>query len=400
MRSVLVLGAGLYHLPAIEQVRAAGFRAVVVDRNPAAPGLAMADASHVVDVADRAAVIDAARAERIAGVLPLNDAGVPTAAAVSAALGLPGLTPETAEVACDKGLMRRRWARDGLAQPAFRIVRDAQEAGRAAEELGVPLVVKPADSGGGGRGVSVVRTPDELDWAYEFSRPYARNARVIVERFLEGTEMTVETVSVQGDVHVLASSDKVKPPLRTRVASSLRYPPALTGRALAAVHELARAAVVSIGLTDGPGHVELIVTEDGPRLVEIGARGGGGHVFSLIVEAVSGVPVVRECARLLTGEEPDLHVRSQRGCVYLLFVPERGVIKAIHGVDEARAMPGVIALGVTRQPGERLGDLIDSLQRSGYAVVCGDGREEAIRRAEEVAETVVFELTPLAAEHA
>jgi len=115
-------------------------------------------------------------------------------------------------------------------------------------------------------------------------------------------------------------------------------------------------------------------------------------VFSTIVEAVSGVPMVRESARILAGDEPDLRVRHARGCVYRLFVPSNGTIRAIRGLEAARALPGVLDVGVTRRPGDVLGDLTDSLQRSGFAVVCGRDRDEAIARADAVADTVVFEL--------
>jgi biotin carboxylase len=137
------------------------------------------------------------------------------------------------------------------------------------------------------------------------------------------------------------------------------------------------------------------VTGAGPVLLELGARGGGGHVFSVIAEAVSGVPMVAESARVLVGDEPDLRVRHQRGCVYLLFSPQLGVIRAIRGVDEARALPGVLELGITRRPGDVLGPLADSLQRSGFAVVAGRTRQEAMRRADAVSKTVQFELDPL-----
>ncbi len=397
MKSLLVLGAGEYSLHVIDEVRAAGYRAVVADRDPSAPGLAVADAPYPTDFADAAALCRLAAAERVDGVLALNEFGVGSAGAVNAALGLRGTTPATARLARDKARMRGRWSRDGLAQPEFRVVTSAEEAGRAAAELGLPLVVKPAGSGGAGRGVSVVREAAELDWAHRFAAEAALDERVIVEQFLDGTEMTIETMSVGGEVHVLAASDKVKPPLRTRVATSLRYPPAITGAALDAAHDLARRAVTSLELADGPGHVELIVTGDGPQLVEMGARGGGGHVFSMAVEAVTGVPFVRESAHVLTGGDADLQIRYTRGCVYLFFVPEHGVIRAIRGVDRARTMPGVLALGMTRRPGDVVGGLVDSMQRSGYAVVSGRDRAEAIQRAEAVAETVIFELDPVPA---
>ena len=400
MKSLLVLGAGEYSLHVINEVRAAGYRTVVVDRDASAPGLAIADAPHPVDFADASALCRLAAAERVAGVLALNEFGVRAAGAVNAELGLRGVTPVTAELARDKARMRRRWSRDGLAQPGFRVVTDITEAHRAAAELGLPLVVKPAESGGAGRGVSVVREAAELDWALRFSLASALDGRVIVEQFLDGTEMTVETMSVDGEVHVLASSDKVKPPLRTRVATRLRYPPQLTRAPLAEVHDLASRAVASLELADGPGHVELIVTAGGPRLVEMGARGGGGHVFSMVVEAATGVPFVRESARVVAGGDADLRIRYTRGCVYLFFVPEHGVIRAIRGVDRARTMPGVLALGVTRRPGDVVAGLVNSMQRSGYAVVTGRDRAQAIHRADAVAATVVFELDPVPAAHA
>ena len=399
-KSVLVLGGGVYYVRAIEAVRAAGYHTVVVDRDAAAPGLAIADVGRAIDMVDAPAVLALAREQGVDGVTALNDFGVPTAAHVASELGLRGLTPRTAELACDKGLMREQWARDGLANAAFRVVTSEGEARGAVEAIGLPVVLKPADSGGGGRGVSVVREPDELAWAYDFAAPFARNGRIVVERFLEGTELTIESISHRGEVHVLAVSDKIKPPLRTRVATSLTYPADLAPDVLEQVHALAAAAVRSLGIADGPSHVEMIVTADGPVLLELGARGGGGHVFSVIAEAVRGIPMLAESARVLAGDDPDLRVRHQRGCVYLLFSPERGVIRAIHGVDEARALPGVLELGITPAPGDVLGPLADSLHRSGFAVVAGRTRQEAQRRAVAVSKTVQFELDPLSPAHA
>jgi biotin carboxylase len=393
VKSVLILGAGVWNLRVIDRVRAAGYRTVVVDRNASAPGLPLADEGHAVDISDAPAVLAVAR--NVDAVLPLSDAGVPTAAAIATQLRIRGLTLDTAAMAVDKGLMRERWERDGLPQPAFRVVTARDEAARAAEEIGPPLIVKPADSGGGGRGVSVVPVLGELDWAWEFAHPFARNGRVMVEGFIDGTELTVEAIAHRGEVHVLAVSDKVKPPLRTRVATSLNYPADLAPGMLERVETIARAAVTSLGITDGPAHAELIVGHDGPVLVELGARGGGGHVFSTVVEAVSGVDAVRESARVLAGDEPDLRVRRQAGCVYRLLSPVNGVVRAVHGLERARELPGVLAVGVTRKPGDVLGGLVDSLQRSGFAVVAGADRDEAIRRADAVERTVVFDLEPV-----
>jgi biotin carboxylase len=394
-KTLLILGGSIYLVRTIEAVRAAGYRTVVVDRDAAAPGLAAADVGRAIDMVDAAAVLAVAREERVDGVMPLTDFGVPAAAHVASALGLRGLTPRTAQLACDKGLMREQWERDGVPNPEFRVVTSEREAHEASEAIGLPVVVKPADSGGGARGVSVVSEPGELAWAYGFAEPFARNGRIVVERFLEGPELSIESVSRDGDVHVLAVADKVKAPLRTRVTTSLRYPAGLAADTLRQVHAVAAAAIRSLGIADGPAHVEMILTESGPVLLELGARGGGGHIFSVVVEAVSGVPMVAESARVLVGDEPDLRVRHERACVYLHFAPERGVIRAIRGVDEARALPGVLELRVIRRVGDVLGPLADGLHRSGYAVVAGRTRQEALQRTDAVSRTVQFELDPV-----
>ncbi len=187
-------------------------------------------------------------------------------------------------------------------------------------------------------------------------------------------------------------SDKQKPPLRTRVATSLNYPADFPEATLDQVRVLVRNAVQALGITVGPAHTEVIVTAEGPKLVETGARPGGGHIFSLIVNAVSGVNMVQQTAKLLVGEAPSLEVKSQRGCVYRFFCPPSGVVKAIHGVERAREMPGVLDLGILKKPGDKVEELINSLERSGFAVVEGANRSQAIRRADEVERAVIFEM--------
>lgn len=392
---ILVLGAGRYYVGVLERLQKSGFTTLVVDRDPEAPGFATADVWAVVDIVDHPAVARQARDWNIDGILAVNDFGVRTAAEVSTRLGLVGLSVPDAEAACDKGLMRDRWRAAGLPNPDYRVATSPAAARAAALDLGPPLVVKPTDAGGGGRGVSVVRSLSELEWALEFVAPFCQNGRIIVERFLDGVELTVESISWGGEVHVLTMSDKEKPEMRTRVATSLNYPAAIDEGTWAQVAEVARGAVASIGLVDGPSHVEVILTAEGPVLVEMGARGGGGHIFSTIVEAVTGVDMAVESARVLCGDRPSLVPTRRCGCVYRLLTPQNGVVRAITGLDTAWTLPGVIDVGVTRRPGDVLGSLDNSLQRSGYAVVVGASREEAISRADAAERAIVFELDPL-----
>src|SRR3954471_22568642 len=126
-----------------------GRRVVAVARNPEAPRLQEADIAKVVDFADADAVIKATAKIKLDGVLTVSaDRAVPIVAAVAAARGLPGIGVETAHLMTHKIAMRTRLADAGVPQPRYAAVRSISETRRAANEVGFPAVLKPADSGG------------------------------------------------------------------------------------------------------------------------------------------------------------------------------------------------------------------------------------------------------------
>ena len=81
-------------------------------------------------------------------------------AAVAEALGLPGIDVGTAHLMTHKIAMRRTLADAGVPQPRFAARATWAEA--ALDVVGVPAVLKPADSGGQ-RGIFIVDSQDELD---------------------------------------------------------------------------------------------------------------------------------------------------------------------------------------------------------------------------------------------
>lgn len=392
MKTVLVLGAGQYCTNVLTELNLSGFRTLAIDRDPGAPGFQIAHAHEVVDITDCQGAAEAARRHGVHGVMAINEFGVRTAAYIAGALGLAGNSMATAVAANDKGVMREVWQSSGLPIPRFRTVQSLREAQDAAAEIGYPVIVKPTCTGGGGRGISIAKSEQDLEWSYDLAVPFASNRRIIVERFLKGTEMTIDALTWRGQTQVLAMSDKWKPPMRYRVATRLNYPAQLPDQVLVAVERIVVGAVKSLGIENGASHTEIIVTDDGPKLVELGARGGGGHVFHTIVKQVCGVNMVVELAKILTGEAPNLEPKHTKGCVYGFFHPPPGTLRAVHGVGDAKAMPGVIDLAVLTELGESIEPLANSLRRVGYFVAGGDSRDEAVDLADRIDRQVVFDI--------
>ena len=387
---ILHLGAGPWMCHSIHRLRAAGYIVHTLDGNPASPGFALSDAFAPIDFSDVDAVVDYARAVNADLILPINEPGVWSAAQASQRLSLPGIPTEIAWRCLHKGRMRLAWAEAGLQQPAFHIVNRPGFIADAADALGYPVVLKPT-FGWGSRGVSVLRSPRDLSWARGFAHQHARQPDYVVESFVEGTELTIEGLVRDGDAQVLAVSDKrhqIHP--RYCVAMELNYPADLEPGVLDEVEATVKKAVTALGLTHGPFHAECLLNDEGVWLVELGARGGGSHIFGQIVEAVSGVCMPVALVKLLLGQNVDIRPRFRRGACYRFFAPPPGVFQAISGLDAARRQPGILDLDFAMQPGTLVESIAGDADRPGFVVARDATREEARTNADRALACISF----------
>src|SRR5262249_30777218 len=211
VKTVLFVGAGRHQRRGIERAKQLGLRVVAVDRNPDAVGLPHADDGHVVDFADVEAVIAVAKQHSIDGVLTVSaDRAVPVVAAVAEALGLPGIGTETAHLMTHKVAMRRRLAEGGVPQPQFAAVRARREAMPAAETVGFPAVLKPADSGGQ-RGLFLLESADDLERHLHAALAESPTGEAIVEEYTDGLELNGLVVARGGEAFPLLLSDRLRP---------------------------------------------------------------------------------------------------------------------------------------------------------------------------------------------
>lgn len=394
MKKILVLGAGIYNVQVYRKLAEAGFYTIAMDGNVEAPAASAANEFVHLNFADKQLLLNYCNSNRVDGILPINDWGTKPAAFVTTQLNLPGITETAALNATDKGFMRDVWKQHHLPVPKYFVFSTLSELIDRISDVGFPCVIKPTDSGGSGRGISVLQSENDLQWAYDFAAPFVKNNRFICEEFIPGLELTIESISIEGNVHILAISDKEKPELKTRVATSLNYSANISEEVKNTVKEICKRAVIALGINVGMAHTEMIVNDNGVFLVETGARGGGGHIFHTIIEAVSGLNAPVLAAKLLTGQAVTIDETDilERGSVYRFFNPKTGILKSIHGLEEAKKIPGVLDLGMIKKIGDEVGNLKNSLERAGHVITAGINRQEAVELANRVEEMVQFEI--------
>jgi biotin carboxylase len=378
MDKLLIIGAGEAQLAGIRRAREMGYAVIAVDANPGAPGLALAHRALVTDIKNAAPIIDLARAERVCGVCAFSvEAAVRTVAAVAEALHLPGPSREAAMNATDKQRMRELWAATGLPSPASIPCYTLVAAEAAMHRLGGPVVVKPADSAGS-RGVSLVASAAGLPGAFAAALHHAANGVVLVETFMAGVEMSVEGFMTGGRFVPLACSDKIRtaPPhlLDTTVLFPSEQPAGIQARAI----DLVGRAALALGLDAAPVHAEVMVTAQGPMMVELAARGPGFKVFTGMLPWVTGIDGVGELIRLSVGSATGFAAPQARGAVLRFPEVAPGRVARLAGIDTARSVRGVTELEIYCREGDTVRPLASGADRVGHIIALAETRGAAL----------------------
>ncbi len=397
--ALVVLGGNISQRTLILRARERGLTVCVVDANPAKLGLALADVAIVHDFSATEAVRERLEHEGVhaLGVASMGaDAAVVPVARLATALGLPALPLPVAHAATDKAAMRAAFEAAGVPCPPAVEVTGLDEARAAYATLGPSVVVKPAD-GSAQRGVSAVHAPEDLAAAVERAVAASRSGRPIVERYVDGPEFTVNGFVVQGSYRAVTLTRRVlHPPPPLGVCLAHRHPAELPEPEADALVQAARAATLALGIDDAPSYAQLRLGRDGPAVIEVGARLGGGKDAELarLVTGVDTVGAVIDAAlgRLREASLAPEAPADRCGQVHFVVRPP-GVVTRLDAA-RAGALPGVREVDWYRSGGQVLGPLRSGADRLGYLIVTAPDLEELDRRTAAAEAVLEIEIDP------
>lgn len=358
-----------------------------------------------------AAIAGHADARSIVGIVPTDEITSVIAAHAASALGLGRNPIRAAEAAGNKLHLREVLGKAGLPQPRFVDVDvDASledvHAAMAAAGMGYPVVVKPLHLTAS-RGV--MRASDEREARERLARlatllrdPEVRArdpgaaSRVLVEEFLAGPEVAYEGLLVKGVMHTLAIFDKPEPLDGPFFAETLYVTPSLEPDATqAAIAGAARLAARAMGLADGPVHAELRLTRQGPVVIELAARSIGG-LCNRALRFGAGLSLEELILSHAAGRDIGhvLERVAEASGVYMLPVPRAGILREVHGVDEARAIPGVVDVVMTVREGEHVLPLPEGHVYMGFIFATGPDPRTVARILGQASQALRFRIVP------
>ena len=283
------------------------------------------------------------------GILAVGDRPASVAAQAAEFLGSLRFHPAAAaRTAANKLLTRERFRHGGLRVPEFRICSSASPAA----DLRYPCVLKPLDASAS-RGVIRANNAEEFRQAAErIAR--IRPGDILVEGYVPGREFALEGVVTNGTLQTLALFDKPDPLEGPYFEETIYVTPSRESPAMQAqIREAAQAAVIALGLTDGPIHAEMRVNSAGVWMLEVAARPIGG-LCSRVLRFNEG-SLERVLLRHAVGEDVS-GVRLVPGAhgVMMIPIPHAGVYQGVVGLDEARQVPGVEDIVITAKEGQEM----------------------------------------------
>lgn len=319
LKKAIVLGVGNAQVDLIRHLKSDGWWVIGCSYRREGRGLEDVDQFALLNIMDMEGIERLARSEKVDLVYSIgSDLAMPTVARVSFRLGLPCLVPaETAGMLHNKLLLR-----GFLAEHAISPIRHKRvcEQGDLDDWTIFPAIIKPVDNQGQ-RGVFLAASLEEARGGLENSLKFSRSKALIIEEFLEGPEVSVNTFVVNGETIFNEMSDRLVVEgyaggiPRGHIYPSVHCPADVRSE----VQTLTALCNHALGIQNGPVYYQAILTCNGPRIVEVTPRLDGCHIWRLI-KTVGGVDLLEASIDCLLGNSrPDLPCGEELPTRYLGF---------------------------------------------------------------------------------
>lgn len=431
-KKLLIIGAGDFQLPLVQQA------AKTCDVVLAAPVISEAFEPYItgrliIDVRDKEAILDFARAEKIDGVITdQTDIAVRSVAYVAEQMGLPGIGYDTGVLFTDKSLMREKLAELGIPQLQNKTVSsleaavdfyrqlsagktgsgnteadktatvtdkaddcDASACKTGTDNTGASVILKPLDTQGS-RGVSVCADEAEIRAKYDDAARWSSTREVIIEQYATGREFVVESLVLDHEYRTLCIGDTLYFDIPDAFAAKSRIFPTTADAALRQkVLELDEKIIRGFGLRQGITHSEYIMNGDEVYLIETAARGGGVYISSDLISLSSGLHTEQFLINIALGQQTSMPriLPQQCFCGYMAFYLPVGRVIRAEGIDTVCTFPfvhrnqlGKLHTGMVNEEGAT-----DKTSRIA-AIVSGHTRDELMANMSQVRETLKIEV--------
>lgn len=331
----------------------------------------------------------------IDAIIPGNCYFTPMANQIAAHLGLRGEPVEAALRSRLKDLGRKAYDAAGIPNTKYEIIHNLEEALLAAKGIGYPVILKPTD-GGGSEHVTLVNDEAELSAAMgellsleKTTFNFKTRQVFLVEEFITGQEFSVELFMVDKEPRFASVTEKISSPLPYFVEVGHVVPTSVYADRVDELKAAALRAVLAMGFSNGPFHIELRLSPRGPIIMETNGRIAGGLIASDLMVNAFGINLFDTFIQYLLGNPVDITpTKNRASCIMNLIAKKDGRLLSIEGLDKLGQQENIVSHVIRVKPGDRVRLAREGADRLGYVISIAQTPEEAKRSAMDAISTI------------
>ncbi len=399
-KTLLIIGAGREQIQAYKLAKEMGLIVVGTDINCNAPAFKYSDYQIIASTRDANSTLDAVisfnNRHRIDGVMTIANDVPYTVALVASNLGLKGIPVESAKYFMNKIEMKKCFKRENIKTPDFISISNKKNFLSKIKDFSFPLIIKPSD-GRGSRGVLYLDKHIDIDWAYEHSFASCENNQLILEKFIEGPQLSVEGLFVEGKYFAVAFADrnysnlnKTKPYI---VEDGGQIPSKFEDELLDQIEKLIQDGAESLGISWGSVKADIVIGSDGPEIIELAGRLSGNYLATHHIPMAYGIDIVGSLINMSIDKKVNIEELKPKYKNFLgvrYFFPNKGIIKSITGTKEVRSKKHCRMLDIFVREGDAQKIIDSHVSRAGTVICEGDDYQSAKFRAEQAVSKIKF----------
>ncbi len=402
---ILLLGGGLMQEPAVKAARELNLHITLVDGNPNAMCVPLADAFYPVDLKDTDGLVTLAKkmkeTDGIDGVFTAGTDFSASVAKVAQELSLPGHPYEAALNASNKTRMRQCFKNADVPSPEFFSVTKDNCKSFLTEPKTFPLVVKPVDNMGG-RGCKLVYSLTELEEAINDAIKFSRTQTAIVEDYMNGREFSLDAIVYNGNITITGFADRhvFYPPYFIEMGHTM--PTCATQKEKDDIIEVFKKGIKALGLTCGAAKGDMKLTKKGAMVGEIAARLSGGYMSGWTYPYASDVFLTKQLMRIAIGLAPDFSeykkdfpsysIECSRVSSERAYISIPGKAKNIYGIEKAKKVKSIMNVFERTQVGDTVVFPTNNVEKCGNIISKAKKRNKALQAAEKASGFITIRL--------
>lgn len=383
MKRILVMPGTEWQVPLMKKIKSMGHKLFLINPEKNNGVYQIADDFFQSDIFDMEANLLYCKQNNIDAVITDEcDIAVGVVSSLNEALGVQRIAKGTAELFTNKSLMRKFCKDHNLNPIPYRVCETKEDAGDFFEEYGPKIIIKPINSNSS-HGVFSITSKQQIEKWFEESGAYSRGcSKVLAEKYIEGTEFTVDGIMTPNGHCSLAVSQKNHYSHNENIAKELFFSYDNTEYDYDLLRKINDNLLNKTGLKFGLTHVEYKFHDGKYYLIEMAARGGGNLISAVIVPYMSGIDTYEYLISGSVGKVKNMDItynfyNERKAVLKFLDLPVKdGRIKKISGLEYMQQDPRIVRFHLNFEVGDLVQQPDSDSARIGYYIICAENETE------------------------